>query len=70
MKTVTIELLNEEALLLLKQLEQLNILRLLKSDASTATPNNKEWAGSISKESAKKMLQKTEQERNDWDRCI
>ncbi|MEI6882197.1 MAG: hypothetical protein WCK82_12815 [Bacteroidota bacterium] len=69
MQIVTIELLNDKALVLLQQLEQLNILRLV----ATKKPQDglkRQWAGSISKETAQKMLQEVEKSRGEWERNI
>lgn len=70
MQIVTIELINDKALKLLQQLEQLNILRLVDAKKQTAVPPKRKWAGSIAKETANKMLQETEQSRNEWERNI
>ena len=67
MRIVTIELLNENALKLLQQLEQLDILRFVSKSEEQGSPKRK-WAGSLSKETANKLLQQTEQSRSEWDR--
>jgi len=63
MQIVTIELINDKAL----KLEQLNILRLVDAKKQTTVPPKRKWAGSIAKETANKMLQETEQSRNEWE---
>ena len=68
MQTVTIELLNDKALTLIRQLEQLNIVRLI-TKKEQETPKRR-WAGSISKETAEKMLQSTGNSRDEWERNI
>jgi len=71
MRTITVELINEQALQLLEQLEQLQILRLIKdSDTPTSSPNKRQWAGSLSKETAQNMLHQLDQSRNEWERDI
>jgi len=65
--TVKVELLNDKALALLQQLEQLNILRLVKGDDSAKAPK-RQWAGSISKETASELLEYVDQSRKEWDR--
>ncbi len=74
MRTITVELLNDKALILLQQLEQLNILRLVnaekRSDPDRKKDSKRQWAGSISKETARKMLQYTNQSRSEWERNI
>lgn len=70
MQTITVELMNENALSLLKQLEQLKILRLVSTKKQPTETPKRRWAGSISKETANKMLQNVEQSRNEWERNI
>jgi hypothetical protein len=65
--TIKVELLNDQALALLQQLEQLNILRLVKADDSAEAPK-RQWAGSISKETASELLEYVEQSREEWER--
>ena len=67
MQTITVELLNDKALHLLQQLEQLHILRLVVVKEEKINKSKRQWAGSISKESAKKMLQYNQQSRNEWE---
>lgn len=69
MQIITVELLNDHALNLLRQLEQLKILRLVTTENQTDKPT-RQWAGSISKETAAKMLQEVDQSRNEWERNI
>ncbi|MCO6485968.1 MAG: hypothetical protein J5I41_09375 [Saprospiraceae bacterium] len=70
MQTITIELLNEHALKLLQQLERLNILRLVVAKKKSSQQPKRQWAGSISKETAKRMLSNVEESRNEWERNI
>ena len=70
MRIVTVELINENALTLLQQLEQLNILRLVTSKKEPSVKPKRQWAGSISKETATEMLHNVEQSRNEWERNI
>jgi hypothetical protein len=70
MQIITVELINDNALTLLQQLEQLNILRLVTTKKQAAEQPKRRWAGSISKETAAKMLQYVEQSRNEWERNI
>jgi len=69
MQIITVELLNDNALNLLRQLEQLKILRLVTTESQAEKPM-RQWAGSISKETAAKMLQEVDQSRNEWERNI
>lgn len=59
MQIIEIELLHEQAFNLLRQLEQLHILRLVTTtkEQQKSKVKPRQWAGSISKESAEKMLQ-------------
>ena len=70
MQTITVELINDNALALLQQLEQLNILRLVAAKKQATEQPKRRWAGSISKETATKMLHYGEQSRNEWERNI
>lgn len=70
MRIITVELINDKALTLLQQLEQLNILRLVVAKKQPTGQPKRRWAGSISKETATKMLQHVEQSRNEWERNI
>jgi hypothetical protein len=67
MQIVKVELLKEQALKLLQQLEELKILRLVPPQSDHPIASRK-WAGSISKETARRMLQHSQQIRNEWDR--
>ncbi|MFM9946503.1 MAG: hypothetical protein ACKV1O_01065 [Saprospiraceae bacterium] len=50
-------------------MEQLKILRLVTTESQTEKPM-RQWAGSISEETAAKMLQEVDQSRNEWERNI
>ncbi len=66
MKTITIELLNEKAINLIKQLEQLNILRItIDSTSQKRKISSHQWVGSLSKDTAKLMLASVDQSRNE-----
>ena len=67
MQRITVELLNDNALALLQQLERLNILRLVNTK-SQVQKTQRQWAGSLSKETAIKMLEYTEKSREEWER--
>lgn len=69
MQIIRVELLNEKALSLLKQLEQLKILRLIYPKETVKIPKRK-WAGSISKTTANQMLKDLQTSRDEWDRNI
>jgi hypothetical protein len=68
MTTATIEIKNNIALDLLQYLENIGMLRMLDSKPVSATRKLSErFAGSISKESARKMQQELSSMRNEWD---
>lgn len=64
-QTITIQLLNDQALLLLQALEQMQMLRVLP-----AAPAKHRWAGSIASEVAQDMLKALNQSREQWERNI
>ena len=68
MQIVTIELMDEKALRLLKELEQLNISRLISSEPLKPKQRERKWVGSISKKTASKMLASLEKSRSEWER--
>ena len=71
MQIISVELLNDEALKLLQVLEQLKLIRLApktKEAPAISEPPKRRWAGSLSKETADKLLQHVEQTRNEWER--
>ena len=70
MQVVKLELLNEQAYLLLQQLEQLKIVRLIEQEEIADNGQKRKWSGSISKITANKMLQSTEESRSEWERVI
>jgi len=69
MQIISVELLNDNALSLLKELEALKVLRLVRTESGTGTPKRK-WAGSISESTAESMLEYTDKSRQEWERNI
>lgn len=67
MQTITIELLNEQTLSLLKQLEKLNLLRLMPISQEPEAAK-RSWSGVLSKETGEKMLEYTQKSRDEWER--
>lgn len=68
MKTVTVELRNNNALRLLKDLELANIIRVLDKDKKKQkTKLSASLRGSISKERAKELNEQLKQMRNEWE---
>lgn len=70
MQTITVELLNEQALKLLQQLEKLNILRLVSPPQPKEAPSHRQWVGSLSPETTKNFLQQIDESRDEWQRNI
>ncbi len=70
MKTVTVELRNNNALRLLKDLELAKIIRIVDRDKQEKTKLSSRLRGSISKERAKELNQQLKQIRNEWERNI
>ncbi len=68
MKTVTIELTSPRAQTWLKELEELNIIRVLKTKKTEKVSFSEKFAGVISKESAKKLHKHVEKSRKEWDK--
>lgn len=69
MAVVTLELLNENAFNLLKELEAMQIIRLIQSDIKKQkkTTSKSRFAGTISKKTATMLLNHVEQSRNEWE---
>jgi len=70
MKTVTVELRNNNALRLLKDLELAKIIRIVDRDKQEKTKLSSRLRGAISKERAKELNKHLEQMRNEWERNI
>lgn len=70
MQTYLVEVLDEKALPLLRNLEDLAIIRLLPSEDAPKPKLSERFRGSISIETAEKMHQHVETLRNEWDRSI
>ncbi len=67
MKTVTVELRNNNALRLLKDLELANIIRVLdKGKKEEKTKLSASLRGAISKKRAKELNEQLNQMRNEW----
>lgn len=68
MKTVTVELRNNNALRLLKDLERANIIRVLDKDKKKGkTRLSESLRGAISKERAKELNKQLTQMRSEWE---
>lgn len=68
MKTVTVELRNRNALKLLKNLEQIDVIRLIDEDSNASKENLAErLRGSISKNRAQDLNNQLQQSREEWE---
>lgn len=68
MRTVTVELRNNNALRLLKDLELANVIRVLdKSEKKEKTKLSSRLRGSISKVRAKQLNEQLNEMRNEWE---
>ena len=65
MNPIRVELLSEKAYELLRQLEELQILRVLL-DAEPSAPVRRRWAGTLSDEAAQQLRLHTERTRQEW----
>ncbi len=66
MRSITIDILNEKALKLLRELEKLKLIRLRKESDVSAT-NWQQYKGAMSKESKEDVDRQLEMLRNDWE---
>ena len=67
MRRVIIEVKSEAGVDLIESLEKLGIINIV-AKPDTKLKVDESWAGSISKETADKMLEYLEESRNEWDR--
>jgi len=67
MQKLLVEVKDNNALKILKNLEEANIIRLLPSDLSTTSDKiSSRLRGSISKETARQMHREVKQMRDEW----
>ena len=65
METVTIEIKSNKAMKLLKDLENLDIIKIHKSDEKKNKASK--YRGSLSKKSGIELLKHVEESRNEWE---
>lgn len=74
METVLLQLNHAKAYQLIKDLENLNVIKILQKNGKTyagkTSSKASDFAGSISKETAKAMLADINKNRNTWERGI
>ncbi len=69
MQRITIELLHERALQLIQQLEQLHLVRMIPDSPAVTAPHPLDpWGGSISRQTAVRLLQQLDASREEWER--
>ena len=64
--TMLIELTNQKAIKLLRDLEDLNIIKVLKENITEKKKLSDKYFGSISEEQGKKLDKHIEDSRNEW----
>jgi Tfp pilus assembly PilM family ATPase len=67
METYTIELTNQKAYKLLKELEELHIIRVLKKNVKPEQKLSDRFEGKLSPEIAEDLQNYVTQSRNEWD---
>ncbi len=70
MDTVLIQLTSPKTMKLLRELEELNLLRVLKKNISTDKKLSEKYAGKLQAEIAEKLQKDIEQSRNEWENSI
>ena len=67
MQTITIELTHQKALKLLQELEDLQIIRLLKKSITPSKKNSKKFSGKLSSSVADDLQKYISKSRNEWE---
>lgn len=70
METLTIELTNPKAITLLQDLEELHLIKLLRTEKIIKPKFSTQLRGSISPEAADKFNQEVRKSRDEWERGI
>ncbi|OQX80973.1 MAG: hypothetical protein B6D61_01280 [Bacteroidetes bacterium 4484_249] len=70
MDTVEIQLTTPKTMKLLRELEELHLLRVLKKNISDKTKLSKKYAGKLPINIAEDLQKHIEQSRNEWDNSI
>jgi hypothetical protein len=68
MQTLLIEVTNQKAYKLLKELEALHIIRVLKKSAKPKQKLSEKYAGKLPADIAEKLQREVAQSRNEWER--
>lgn len=67
LSTMVIEVTNEKAMRLITDLEELNLIRVIKQENSNGTRLSEKYRGVFSKEDADSFLQHSNEMRKEWD---
>lgn len=70
MQTVLIELLNEKALKLLKELEELRLIKVIANKRKSTQSLSDRFAGKLSDTAAESLHQHIKKSREEWERDI
>jgi hypothetical protein len=68
METITIQLLNDHALKLIKQLEELHLIKLVEKKDSGSQKLSEILRGKLSEKSAEALQKYVSESRNEWNR--
>ncbi len=66
-QTVTIDIMNEKAMKLLQDLEQLQLIRLRKEENTPLTKKNINYKGAMKKQNLEEVDDQLEKLRNGWE---
>ena len=66
METIVIQIINNKALKLLQELEELHLIKLLKRNADTSQKLSEKYAGKLSAATVAKLQEHIQQSRNKW----
>ncbi|MBX2900550.1 MAG: hypothetical protein KF775_12920 [Cyclobacteriaceae bacterium] len=68
MQTITIDILNEKALELIKKLEEMNLVKVTKeTTVSKSRKKPSDYKGILSDKSGSELLESIKKSRNEWD---
>lgn len=69
METVTVEIINRKAMNLLKELEELDIIKIHKPDKnSDSKDKSSKYRGRLKSSNADRLLKQVEKSRNEWEK--
>ena len=66
METIVVQLTNTKALKLLQELEELNLIKLLKRNSDSSQKLSEKYAGKLSTATVDKLQEHIKQSRNEW----